>query len=229
MKKLLSDNSRKLIDLMLTQEPKIAEAVFMDVENREAYKILDINEDGTLVLGKRSVRWWNKLFNLEKTISFKDFAFSVMKALVGMASKDPNKNIILRGLSEELISKAVMREDYDWVIDRLFDTARFGVESGNLNTVATPATARGRDESRTVNVQLENKGYIPIYDSVGNVLLHLRLKVDGYSLDKFQSKINEVYDYLVIFVYDMYDKSCKEVQKENDIDRRLKVSFVTKC
>lgn len=185
MKKLLSDNSRKLIDLMLTQEPKIAEAVFMDVENREAYKILDINEDGTLVLGKRSVRWWNKLFNLEKTISFKDFAFSVMKALVGMASKDPNKNIILRGLSEELISKAVMREDYDWVIDRLFDTARFGVESGNLNTVATPATARGRVNSQTVNVQLENKGYIPIYDSVGNVLLHLRLKVDGYSLDKF--------------------------------------------
>lgn len=185
MKKLLSDNSRKLIDLMLTQEPKIAEAVFMDVENREAYKILDINEDGTLVLGKRSVRWWNKLFNLEKTISFKDFAFSVMKALVGMASKDPNKNVILRGLSEELISKAVMREDYDWVIDRLFDTARFGVESGNLNTVATPATAHGRANSQTVNVQLENKGYIPIYDSVGNVLLHLRLKVDGYSLDKF--------------------------------------------
>jgi len=185
MKKLLSDNSRKLIDLMLTQEPRIAEAVFMDIDNREAYKILDINEDGTLVLGKRSYRWWNRLFNLEKTISFKDFAFSVMKALVGMASKDPNKNVILKGLSEELISKAVMREDYDWVVDRLFDTARFGVESGNLNTVATPATDRGRVNSKTVNINLENKGFVPIYDSVGNVLLHLRLKVDGYSFDAY--------------------------------------------
>lgn len=184
MKKLLSDNSRKLIDLMFTQEPKIAEAVFMDVDNREAYKILDICEDGTLVLGKRSVRWWNKLFNLEKTISFKDFAFSVMKALVGMATKDPNKNVILKGLSEELISKAVMREDYDWVVNRLFDTARFGVENGRLNTVATPAVGSEDNNRAAVNVRLENRGYVPIYDSVGNVLLHLRLKFDGYSFDK---------------------------------------------
>lgn len=64
MEKNLTDHSQKLIELLLT-EPKIAEAVFMDVENREAYKILDINQDGTLTLGKRSIRWWNRLFNLE--------------------------------------------------------------------------------------------------------------------------------------------------------------------
>jgi len=36
----------------------------------------------------------------------------------------------------------------------------------------------------SVNVSLENRGLIPVYDSLGKVLLHLRVKVDGYTLDK---------------------------------------------
>ena len=128
MKTLLTGKSQKLIELLL-MEPKIAEAVFMDVEHREAYKILDINEDGTLTLGKRSVRWVNRLFDLEKTISFKDFAFNAFRALVGMA-ENLNKNAILQGLSQELIAKAVLDNKYDFVVDRLYDCARFAVESG---------------------------------------------------------------------------------------------------
>ena len=188
MERNLTDKSIKLISLLLS-EPKIAEAVFMDVENREAYKILDINQDGTLTLGKRSMRWWNKLFNLEKTISFRDFAFSAFRALVGMAD-NLNKNKILRGLSQELIAKAVLEKKFDFVVDRLFDVARFGVESGELNTVATPANGKDMPESQVhvvdhnVNVILEDKGYIPIRDSLGKVLLRLRVKVDGYSLDR---------------------------------------------
>jgi hypothetical protein len=172
-------------------EPKIAEAVFVDVEHRESYKILDINQDGTFTLGKRSVRWWNRLFGLEKTISFKDFAFNAFRALVGMAN-NLNKNTILQGLSQELIAKAVLENKYDYVVDRLYDVARFAVESGVLNTVATPTNGKAMPEptlrespSVGINVALENRGLIPIYDSLGNVLLHLRVKVDGYTLDRY--------------------------------------------
>lgn len=186
MEKNISDRSQKLMEMLLT-EPKIAEAVFMDVECREAYKILDINQDGSLTLGKRSARWWNRLFNLEKTISFKDFAFSAFRALVGMAS-NLNKNTILQGLSQELIAKAVLDKKYDFVVDRLFDVSRFAVESGVLNTVATPANGGEMPEPQQVQkavigVALQNKGYIPVRDSLGNVLLNLRVKVDGYSFD----------------------------------------------
>ena len=191
MEKNLTDRSQKLIEFLL-MEPKIAEAVFTDIGNREAYKILDINEDGTFTLGKRSVRWWNRLFGLEKTISFKDFAFNVLRALVGMAN-NLNRNDILKGLSQELIAKAVLEKKYDFVVDRLFDVARFAVEDGILNTVATPANGKAmpeRDRWETqkvgVNVALENRGLIPVYDSVGNVLLHLRVKVDGYTIDRYQ-------------------------------------------
>jgi len=184
MKKYLSDRSQKLIELLLT-DPKIAEAVFMEVENREAYKILDINEDGTLTLGKRSVRWWNRVFNMEKTISFKDFAFSVLRALVGMAD-NVNKNDILKGLSQELIAKAVLENKFDFVVDRLFDVARFATLNGTLNTVATPANGGDMPEAQSavVGVSLQNKGFIPVRDSLGNVLLNLRVKVDGYTLDR---------------------------------------------
>lgn len=190
MEKNLTDRSQKLIEFLL-MEPKIAEAVFTDIGNREAYKILDINEDGTFTLGKRSVRWWNRLFGLEKTISFKDFAFNVLRALVGMAN-NLNKNDILKGLSQELIAKAVLEKKYDFVVDRLFDVARFAVEDGVLNTVATPANGKAMPERDRwenqkvgVNVALENRGLIPVYDSVGNVLLHLRVKVDGYTVDRY--------------------------------------------
>ena len=168
-------------------EPKIAEAVFMDVEHREAYKILDINEDGTLTLGKRSVRWWNRLFNLERTISFKDFSFNAFRALVGLAD-NMNKNTILNGLSQELIAKSVLDQKYDFVIERLFDVARFATENGVLNTVATPANGGDmpeRPNASDVHVVLQNKGFIPIRDSIGNVLLNLRVKVDGYTFDRY--------------------------------------------
>lgn len=185
MEKNLTDKSQKLIEMLL-MEPKIAEAVFVDIEHREAYKILDINQDGTLTLGKRSVRWWNRLFGLEKTISFRDFAFSTFRALVGMAN-NLNKNTILQGLSQELIAKAVLDKKYDFVVDRLYDVARFAVESEQLNTVATPANGGTMPEQRvqnaTIGIALQNKGYIPIRDSVGNVLLNLRVKVDGYTFD----------------------------------------------
>ena len=185
MEKNLTDKSQKLIEMLL-MEPKIAEAVFVDIEHREAYKILDINQDGTLTLGKRSVRWWNRLFGLEKTISFRDFAFSTFRALVGMAN-NLNKSTILQGLSQELIAKAVLDKKYDFVVDRLYDVARFAVESGQLNTVATPANGgtmpEQRVENATIGIALQNKGYIPIRDSVGNVLLNLRVKVDGYTFD----------------------------------------------
>ena len=189
MEKNLTDKSQKLIEMLL-MEPKIAEKVFMDVEHREAYKILDINQDGTLTLGKRSVRWWNRLFNMEKTISFKDFAFNVFSALVGMAS-NLDKNTILQGLSQELIAKAVLEKKFDFVVDRLFDVARFAVKSGTLNTVATPANGGEMPErfiqQHDVRVHLDNRGFIPIRDSLGKVLLNLRVKVDGYTLDQIEN------------------------------------------
>ena len=186
MKGFLDKDHVKLIEMLLS-EPKIAESVLVDIDKSETYKDSYVNEDGSIVLGKRRIRWWNKLFNLEKTISFKDFAFNTFRALVGL-TEEVNRNTVLMGLSQEIIAKAVLDKDYEFVVDRLFDVARFGA-STTLNTVATPAAGKITPELREqtikkdIRVILDNGGYVPVRDSVGNILLHLRMKFDGYTFD----------------------------------------------
>ena len=171
----------------LLSDPKIAESVLVDIDKHETYKNSYINEDGSLVLGKRSLRWWNRLFGLEKTISFKDFAFNTFRALVGMAD-NLNRNTVLRGLSQEIIESAVLDRRYNEIVDRLYDVARYGVKSV-LNTTATPrnsevANVHDDDIRKNIKVIVEDKGYVPVRDSVGNVLLHLRVKFDGYTFNE---------------------------------------------
>ena len=172
---------------MLLGDPKIAESVLTDIDKRETYKDSYINEDGSIVLGKRSIRWWNRLFNLEKTISFKDFAFNTFRALVGLTD-NLNRNKVLNGLSQEIITKAVLDKEYEEIVDRLFDVARFGAKT-TLNSQSTPSISditpelREKTIRKDVRVIMDNGGLIPVRDSVGNVLLHLRVKFDGYTFD----------------------------------------------
>ena len=187
MAKGLLDKHHVELVQMLLGEPKIAESVLVDVDKCETYKDSYINEDGSIVLGKTSVRWWNHLFSLEKTISFKDFAFSTFSALVSLTNKS-NRNKVLNGLSQELINQAVLDKNYETVVDRLFDVARFGVPT-TLNSQSTPAIGEITPELREqtikkdINVIVDKGGFIPVCDSVGKVLLHLRVKVDGYTYD----------------------------------------------
>ena len=175
---------------MLLGDPKIAESVLTDIDKHETYEDSYINEDGSIVLGKRSIRWWNRLFGLEKTISFKDFAFSAFRALVGLTD-NLNRNTVLNGLSQELITKAVLDKNYEEIVDRLFDVARFGAQT-TLNSQSTHTIDKITPELREqtirkdIRVIMDNGGYIPVRDSIGNVLLHLKVKFDGYTFDHVQ-------------------------------------------
>ena len=103
----------------------------IDESKKELYSRITINEDGSITFGKTGCLWWNRLLGDEMTISFADFAIKTVAALAG---QERNINdVILKGLSEEVIRNAVMRDKYDMVVDRLFDAARYGVK-GPLNT-----------------------------------------------------------------------------------------------
>ena len=130
------------------------------------------------------------MFGLEKTISFKDFAFSAFRALVGLTD-NLNRNTVLNGLSQELITKAVLDKNYEEIVDRLFDVARFGAQT-TLNSQSTHTIDKITPELREqtirkdIRVIMDNGGYIPVRDSIGNVLLHLKVKFDGYTFDHVQ-------------------------------------------
>lgn len=125
----LSSKSVKLIELLLS-DPTIRKEL-IDDKNGELFKTVTIQEDGSIVLGKTRCLWWNRLLGDEKILSFTDFAFRTVAALSGQ--KCNVNDIILKGLSEEVIRNAIQDDQFDVVVDRLFDAARYGVQ-GNLNS-----------------------------------------------------------------------------------------------
>ena len=83
----------------------------IDDSKKELYSVVTINNDGSITFGKTRCLWWNKLIGDQVTISFTDFAFKTVAALSGQ--KRNINDIILKGLSEEVIKNAIMEEQYE--------------------------------------------------------------------------------------------------------------------
>lgn len=119
MEKLVSDASKLLMQVLMT-DSKISIKILDNANDVEKYKICTIQDNGTIVLGKTSVRWWNQLLNCQDKIPFDSFALKVWDALVDLSSGLNNK-AILNGLSIEVVKKSVRTKDYNYVVNRLYD------------------------------------------------------------------------------------------------------------
>lgn len=128
-KKTISDVSMMLIRILFMDES--IKRSLVDEKDNTVYSRVDIGEDGSITFGKTKFRWWNRLVNDEKTVPFNAWIFDVVKALAGQQANC--SDIIRKGLSQEVVDKAIFEGDYDMVVDRLFDAARYGVKT-KLNT-----------------------------------------------------------------------------------------------
>lgn len=145
-------------------------SLFIDDENKEVYKRLDIANDGTLVFGKTTIPFINKLFNAEKKISFLDFAIRVavdlcnrLKGSDSVSKKD--RNDILKDLTTEVIRENCINNKFGVVIDRLFDAARFGIPTelssrnrSNNGTRDDPPNGSVRVKHKTLDIVLPGSG-----------------------------------------------------------------------
>lgn len=145
MSKTISDVSKKLIEILFMDES--IKRSLVDEKDNACYKLVTINDDGSITFGKTNIRWWNHLIGDEKTISFTDFALTVVKVLSGQ--KNNCKEIIVKGLGQEVIKTAIIKEEYDTVVDRLFDAARYGVKG--------PLTTKGFQISDDIRDHIEIK------------------------------------------------------------------------
>ena len=118
MEKLVSDASKLLMQVLMT-DSKVSVKILDNADDAEKYKICTIQDNGTIVLGKTSVRWWNQLLGCQDKIPFDSFALKVWDALVDLSSGLNNK-AILNGLSIEVVKKSVRTKDYDYVVRRLY-------------------------------------------------------------------------------------------------------------
>lgn len=185
MKELVSEKSKLLIQIMLT-DAKVRERVFENIKDREKYKCCTIYDDGTVVLGKTSFEWWNKLLNCQTVIPFESFALKIWDALVDLSSGLNNK-AITEGLSREVVMNSVRKTNYDWVTDRLFDCWKHVAQkSEGYKTSVSPEgeqVLENHDGSPIINMGERKiiiningeERVLPIVDSIGDPL-HLGLK-----------------------------------------------------
>jgi len=180
----------------LLTDTHIAEKVFENQADKEKYKICTIQEDGTVIMGKTSVMWWNRLINCQDKLQFESFALRVWDALVDNSSGLNNK-AITEGLSREIVVNSIRNKDYNWVVSRLFDCwSHVAQLSDGYQRPASPEGGQGvmpqgserpviiksNDEPRQIvlNINGQNR-VIPIYDSVGDPLnIGLEVGVTGF-------------------------------------------------
>lgn len=129
MSKTISESSKILIHYLFLDED--IKRSLVDEKDGETYKKITINPDGSITFGKTRVGWWNHLIGDEKISSIADWSLKVVAVLSGR--KANCQEIILKGLGQEVITNLIKKEDYDAIIDRLFDAMRYGVK-GPLQT-----------------------------------------------------------------------------------------------
>lgn len=184
--KVLLDKQHKVFMQWLLEDDTVKPNVFLDVDHYESYKICDIYDDGTIVLGKTSYRWWNHLIKCETKLSFLDFAFGVWKSFVGLSS-NALKDGILKGLSWEIIKNAVQNKEYNDVIDRFIDVARHALPSSKLYSKGTPGIEEANKNNIVPEINItviddDGDRRIPVYDAVGTPVIHLRRGIIGYEV-----------------------------------------------
>jgi len=180
MDKLVSSTSKSFIQSMLT-DTKIKERITENTKKRDKYRVIDILDDGNIVLGETPVRFWNRLIGCQTVIPFESFALKIWDALVDLSS-GINNEAITEGLSREIVMKSMRNKDYNWVIHRLFHCwlhvankslgfTESGSPEGEQVLRALDGNQIGvvRDRKIVLSINGEER-VLPILDSIGDPL-----------------------------------------------------------
>ncbi len=107
MEKLVSDASKLLMQVLMT-DSNVSTKILDNANDAEKYKICTIRDNGTIVLGKTSVRWWNPVIRYQDKFHLIVCFESVKDTLVDSSSGLNNK-AILNGLSIEIVKNSVRK------------------------------------------------------------------------------------------------------------------------
>ena len=179
-KRCISPRSVSLIKWLL-EENTISERVMENTKDKAKYKIISISPEGTIILGKTSFRWLNQLLACQDKIPFESFALKVWSALVDL-SDGLNKEAVLKGLSQEIVLRGVRELKYDWVVERLFDAARYicqksSLASGTLVS-ADDSAKREADDVRNITINIGGiRKTLHFKDCIGDPLIDVDLGI----------------------------------------------------
>lgn len=177
----ITAKSQKMME-MLMMEPKIAEKV----TDGYSHNIVTIYGNGTVILGKTPYRWWNNLIKCQKVVTFPIFALNVWNALLELSDGE-TRLAIKKGLSQEILEKAIHDKKYDEIIDRLVDVSRHACGPNILRSKATPSVnSRNNDyinTDRDINININGvRQKLTATDSIGEPIIDIVLEPKAYRL-----------------------------------------------
>lgn len=187
-KRVISDQA--MCDMhKLMADKTIEKKVELAAGDGKTYSRYDIKNDGSVILGETRFRFWNRLLNCERILSFESWALAVWDALVDL-SVDGNATALEEGLSVEIAKEAQRGGNYEGVVERLMDcymhvcnnkggAVSAGTRDKNGSSTTGHAVVNG-DNRLVVNVDAgEVKRTIFIPDATGRAGIDVILGVTG--------------------------------------------------
>ena len=172
-KKKIRSEKIETLEFML-KDKTIRNSLLMEKEVARSIKVMD---DGSVVLGRTSCRWWNHFIGDERVITFNEFCIHLIDILSGQKN---NKNeVVLNGLKQYfvdgLFDDAVTPE---YMIDLLFDCFRHGYNSPYSASEINFKTGQPRRHANipvagSIPIHVNNRGeiiYVPLAD-ISNLML----------------------------------------------------------
>lgn len=123
-----------------------------DERPSEVAKIVQIDDDGTVRFCFGSYVWWSKLFGDYIEIPFLNFVLLVAKQLSGQQNN--RNNGMWKAISQDLMERAVMQNEYSYCIDALFDVCRLGYNGVNQSKFTTSQNNNINYQPKQCNVEV---------------------------------------------------------------------------
>lgn len=194
MKEALSEGALCLMHLLMTNET-VCNKVNAAGEKGKSYVIYNIRKDGMVILGETRYRFWNQLIGCQFKLTFEGWALAVWDALVDL-STGGNAKALEEGLSSEIAKKAQRKEDYEWIVKRLYDcyehvcnnkpgdvSSEGGRDKHGSNTIQRTVVCDG--EPITINVNADGlRRTLRFPDATGKAFLNFDLGVVDVRIDR---------------------------------------------
>lgn len=143
---------------------------FIFPDEKEIAKFINVNDDGSILLGKTSIPWWNRIFRGELKIDVVQVCIRLNDILTG-SSGVKNKQAFYEIFKD--IASSVEMKDYSYAISRIFIGYRLGF-CKDAEQITNPTKHDG--ERRQEEALRGNLGHIALVDGTGRPVL---LGADG--------------------------------------------------
>lgn len=152
MKQTLTKNAFLDLKHMLSDESFVS---ILLTDEKEVGQTLDIQEDGSIIIGKTKNKFLNRLFMGEVKMSINDLCLRLINVITGKRGGKNNK--AFESLTKDFMY-ALDNENYSWIISRIFITYRLDFNKDIID--GTERTSKNSMTNKGEEIFVANRGFV---------------------------------------------------------------------